>query len=241
MTATRATAKAAPKSTPKRLFELERRWDYFNLGVLLFALGSIFGTYYESIFMYVALYLEQGIKLWLPRSGLIYGPFSPIYGAGVLLAFIVICIWRDKRWWQYYIAGFFIGGALEWLMATLQELLFGTRSWDYSDKFMNIGGKTTVPYMFLWGALFTAFIYLIFPLVLRVYQHLPWRLSNILFGALAAFLICDIAISGVATFRQNLRRQGIAPRNFIERYCDEHFTDEYLHTIYENAIPVERS
>ena len=95
------------KAASKRLFEVERRKDYFNLGVLIFTLGSVFGTYYEQIFMYVTLYIHQGIKLWLPRSGLIYGPLSPIYGAGALLVFIMICRWRSKRWYEYFVYGFF--------------------------------------------------------------------------------------------------------------------------------------
>ena len=229
------------KATPKRLFELERRKDYFNLGVLIFTIGSVFGTYYEQIFMYVTLYIHQGIKLWLPRSGLIYGPLSPIYGAGALLVFIMICRWRNKKWYEYFVYGFFIGGVLEYVMAVGQELLFGTRSWDYSDKYLNIGGKTTIPYMLVWGAIVVAFIYLVFPLIFKLYKLIPRKIGDIVFKILAIFLIFDILISGIAVYRQNLRRHGIEPRNFIERYCDTHYPDDLLNGIYENAVPVERN
>lgn len=229
------------KAAPKRLFELERRKDYFNLGVLIFTLGSVFGTYYERIFMYVTLYIHQGIKLWLPRTGLIYGPLSPIYGAGALLVFIMICRWRNKKWYEYFVYGFFIGGVLEYVMAVGQELLFGTRSWDYSDKYLNIGGKTTIPYMFVWGAIVVAFIYLVFPLIFKLYKLIPRKIGDIIFKILAIFLIFDILISGIAVYRQNLRRHGIEPRNFIERYCDTHYPDDLLNGIYENAVPVERN
>ncbi|MCQ2569052.1 MAG: putative ABC transporter permease [Candidatus Saccharibacteria bacterium] len=229
------------KTAPKRLFELERRKDYFNLGVLIFTLGSVFGTYYERIFMYVTLYIHQGIKLWLPRTGLIYGPLSPIYGAGALLVFIMICRWRNKKWYEYFVYGFFIGGVLEYVMAVGQELLFGTRSWDYSDKYLNIGGKTTIPYMFVWGAIVVAFIYLVFPLIFKLYKLIPRKIGDIIFKILAIFLIFDILISGIAVYRQNLRRHGIEPRNFIERYCDTHYPDDLLNGIYENAVPVERN
>lgn len=229
------------KAAPKRLFELERHKDYFNLGVLIFTIGSVFGTYYEQIFMYVTLYIHQGIKLWLPRSGLIYGPLSPIYGAGALLVFIMICRWRNKKWYEYFVYGFFIGGVLEYVMAVGQELLFGTRSWDYSDKYLNIGGKTTIPYMFVWGAIVVAFIYLVFPLIFKLYKLIPRKIGDIVFKILAIFLIFDILISGIAVYRQNLRRHGIEPRNFIERYCDTHYPDDLLNGIYENAVPVERN
>ncbi len=229
------------EAAPKRLFEDERRADYFNLGVLIFTIGSIFGTYYEQIFMYVTLYIHQGIKLWLPRSGLIYGPFSPIYGTGALIIFLMICRWRNKKWYEYFVYGFFIGGVLEYVMALGQEILFGTRSWDYSDKYLNIGGKTTIPYMFVWGAIAVAFIYIVLPLIFKLYKLIPLKIGYIIFKILAIFLIFDILISGIAVYRQNLRRHGIEPRNFIERYCDTHYPDDVLNGIYENAVPVERN
>ena len=191
--------------------------------------------------MYVTLYIHEGVKLWLPRSGLIYGPLSPIYGAGALLVFILICRWRDKKWYEYFIYGFFLGGVLEYIMAIGQEILFGTRSWDYSDKYLNIGGKTTVPYMFVWGAIVVAFIYLVFPLIFKLYRLVPHKIRDIIFKILAIFLIFDILISGIAVYRQNLRRHGIEPRNFVERYCDTHYPDDLLNGIYENARPVERN
>lgn len=232
--------KSGAKQKNKRLFEVERKRDYFNLGVLVFTVGSIFGTLYEQIFMLICIYLDNGEIIWLPRAGLVYGPFSPIYGTGALAIYILICRWRDKKWYDYFVYGFFIGGVLEYIMAVAQEKLFGTRSWDYSEMPLNINGKTTVPYMFVWGALFLLFIYVIFPLILKFYSKVPRKIGDILFKLLAIFLIFDIIISCVAVYRQNLRRQGIEARNFIERYCDTRFTDEFLHTIYENAVPVEK-
>ena len=153
----------------------------------------------------------------------------------------MICRWRNKKWYEYFVYGFFIGGVLEYVMAVGQELLFGTRSWDYSDKYLNIGGKTTIPYMFVWGAIVVAFIYLVFPLIFKLYELIPRKIGDIVFKILAIFLIFDILISGIAVYRQNLRRHGIEPRNFIERYCDTHYPDDLLNGIYENAVPVERN
>lgn len=233
--------KEAAKKETKRLFELKKRSDYFNVATLLFTIGSIFGVYYEQIFMLVTVYVHQGYILWVPRTGLVYGPFSPIYGVGALLIFAVCCIWRDKKWYEYFIYGFFISGVFEYLMALGQEKFFGTRSWDYTDKALNIGGKTTVPYMLVWGALFVIFIYGVLPLVLKLYAKIPKVISKYLFRALAIFLIIDIIISFAAAWRQNQRWQDVPPRNFIEQYLDDTFTDEFLHNIYENAIPIRKS
>ncbi len=225
----------------KNLIELARKRGYFNIGVLLFTVGSIFGVYYEQIFMFTTIYFRTGNIFWEPRTGLVYGPFSPIYGVGTLIIFLVCALWKNRKWHEYFLAGFFLSGILEYLMATGQEFFFGTRSWDYSEKFLNIDGKTTIPYMLVWGALFVLFAYVVLPFVAKLYKKIPIKISDILCIILAVFLIYDATVSFAAVYRQNLRRHGVPPRNAIEQYLDSKFTDEFLHTKYENAVPVERS
>ena len=46
-----------------------------------------------------------------------------------------------------FLIGALGGGAVEYILSVLEELVLGTRSWDYSAYFLNIGGRTTLPYM----------------------------------------------------------------------------------------------
>ena len=55
---------------------------------LIFVIGSIFGAFYEQILNLVKVYLTTGDIVWELRRGVIYGPFSPIYGAGQYFLFI---------------------------------------------------------------------------------------------------------------------------------------------------------
>ena len=50
---------------------------------IFFVLGCLIGTYYEEVLWFIK-YGEI-----TTRQGLIYGPFSPIYGVGVL-AFVLL-------------------------------------------------------------------------------------------------------------------------------------------------------
>lgn len=220
--------------TPK----FERGIDYFNIAVLLFAIGSIVGVYWEQIYVPISVYLETGNIIHVSRTGLIYGPFSPIYGAGALIFFALIFIFRNKKAWQYFLIGSIISGFFEYMMSLGQEVLFGTRSWNYSNELLNINGRTTVIYAAVWGIFFLIAIYGVFPLVYKLYRKIPSKIRNIAIICLAIFLVFDITVSIVASRRQYERRQNIEASNFIERFCDKHYTDEYLKRIYENARPV---
>ena len=48
-------------------------------------LASIFGALYEQILNLVKVYFATGDIVWSLRRGVIYGPFSPIYGVGAVL------------------------------------------------------------------------------------------------------------------------------------------------------------
>ena len=37
-------------------------------------------------------------------------------------------------------------------MSLIQQYLLGSRSWNYANEPLNIGGRTTVPFMLFWGA-----------------------------------------------------------------------------------------
>lgn len=52
---------------------------------LIFVIGSVFGALYEQILNLVKIYFTTGDIVWELRRGVLYGPFSPIYGAGAVL------------------------------------------------------------------------------------------------------------------------------------------------------------
>ena len=90
--------------------------------------------------------------VWQLRRGVIYGPISPIYGMGAVL--MIAILGRKKRPdYQTIFYGALLGGGFEYLISFLQETFLGTVSWDYTNEFLNINGRTTIPYAFVWGLL----------------------------------------------------------------------------------------
>ena len=83
------------------------------------------------------------------RQGLIYGPFIQIYGMGAIAYHILISVIKDNPKKAFF-GGMIMGGSLEYICSFLQEIFFGTISWDYSKLFMNLNGRTCLLYCVYW-------------------------------------------------------------------------------------------
>ena len=79
---------------------------------------------------------------------------------------IVIARRRIDRGWKVVLVGGLAGGMLEFAMSLIQQYLLGSRSWNYANEPLNIGGRTTVPFMLFWGLLCYLIVRFILPLVL---------------------------------------------------------------------------
>lgn len=79
---------------------------------------------------------------------------------------IVIALRRIDLGWKVVLVGGLAGGMLELAMSLIQQYLLGSRSWNYANEPLNIGGRTTVPFMLFWGLLCYLIVRFILPLVL---------------------------------------------------------------------------
>ena len=76
---------------------------------LIFFLWSILGLVIEELWMRVSMGVAQS------RAGLVWGPFSPLYGTGAVLLTAVLLRLHDLRAtaWQIFLASMLLGGVLE--------------------------------------------------------------------------------------------------------------------------------
>lgn len=217
-----------------------KKKDIANKVIFLFIVGSIFGTYYEGILYTIKYFIWHGEFIWIPQNGLLYGPFSPIYGIGTVFIYLLFYI-KNNKWYQTFLYGALFGGIYEFMMGFLQEKIWGTISWDYSNEFLNIGGRTTVPFMIFWGLLILAFVYLVFPPFDKLYAKIKSNVITEISFVLFVVILIDILISVTAVTRQTFRKKGYKPATSIGRFCDEFYTDDYLKTIYRNSIEVKKA
>jgi len=202
---------------------------------IIFIIGCIFGTYYEMILNLVRHYLNDGTIFWETRSGLLYGPFSPVYGLGAAIMSYFLAD-KNYKWWQILLYGAILGGVVEYLLSFLQETFTGTISWNYNDDFLNINGRTTIPLMFLWGFICLVFIKILYPFLSNLIEKIPVHYGNIIFNIVLVLLIIDMLLSFTAVIRQALRRNDYPAYTFIGEFCDKVYTDERLKKSYPNMV-----
>lgn len=214
----------------KRTFALGFCFDKL---FLIFMIGSMVGTYYEQILNLVKYYLENGTIFWEFRRGVIYGPFNPLYGFGAIV--MILCLAKKKRpWYKTLGYGMILGGVVEYTFSWLQETFVGTTSWDYTGYFLNIGGRTTIPFMIAWGVMGLIFADIVYPFISNLIEKIPYLLGKWMTVILVIFMSLNMFISWTALFRQTLRREGVEPYTSVGKFYDKVYTDEVLNRYYPN-------
>lgn len=200
-----------------------KRKELQNL-FIIFILFSILGTYYEEIRWYIV----HGV--WSKRVGLIYGPFSPIYGIGAVVFASILNKDNDKRSiLKTFLYSALIGGLVEYLVSFGAEFFFDLDFWNYGKKFLNINGRTTIPYMAFWGILGTFYMKIIYPLIIKIINKIPKKITNIAFKILLVFIIIDFTLTLSAMGRMVLREKNIKPYTIYGKFLDKLYPDEFMH------------
>jgi uncharacterized membrane protein len=206
-----------------------------NYGIILVIVGSIFGFIIENVRTCI---IKDHCIL---RQGLLYGPFIPVYGAGLLVLYLVYSrkVFQNKnKFLQLVIAfvlGFVLGSAIEFIFSYAQEKIFGTISWSYAHLKYNLFGRISLKHASLWGLLGVIFSFAILPLLVKFKDKMNNKNIQIIISIISVLFILDIIISSLACYRATERRKNIPAQNIVDRVCDKYFPDEYLNKIYTNA------
>ena len=201
----------------------------------VFLIGSIVGAYYEQIYNLITNYMSTHEIVWSLRRGVIYGPFNVIYGFGAACMSYAL-LKKDYKWYQIIVRAGVLGGMIEYILSFLQEVFIHTTSWDYSGKFLNINGRTTLPFMLVWGLLGLLFVKVIYPFVSSLIEKIPSILGNISFKNLLVFMILNMFLSWSALIRQTLRKNNYPAYTFLGRFYDRYYTDEFLSKYFPNMV-----
>ncbi|MDD3797361.1 MAG: putative ABC transporter permease [Lachnospiraceae bacterium] len=191
---------------------------------LFFAIGCLAGTFWEEI-----LYFFQHDFVWVDRQGVIYGPFSPIYGVGVSIFVILLGRHNASRpIWKTYLYSCLIGGATEYATSLIADKVFHVSFWDYSNLFLNINGRTTVPYMLFWGLGGLILMKLVYPFISHWIEKIPYSFGRVAFPIFTALLMVDIILTYSAFGRMALRDSGIQPYTVYGQFLDRCYDDEFM-------------
>ncbi len=176
----------------------------------------------ESLESYISLGLVQN------RQGLLYGPFTPIYGTGALLLSMFRPLLRNRRPTVIYAAAMLIATGLEYTWSLTQELLCGAVFWDYGHLPFQANGRVNLIFSLFWGLLGLVFLKLFYTPFFRFIYALPQLGRALVTGVLALLLLGNITLSSCALFRQRARQLSVTASSHLEVFLDEAYPDEYL-------------
>lgn len=205
----------------------------FKKMFLFFVIFSFIGCLYEDILFLVEGYIDNGTLNFITKRGLLYFELSPIYGAGAILM-IYLLTRKEYKKTQYFWLGALIGGTFEYLISFLQETFTGTVSWDYSTYFLNINGRTTIPYMLFWGILCYILMAKIYPYISNKIDSIPIKAGNIMYNILLVIIVIDMFLSFSACIRLGLRHEGYKPLTIYGEFLDRVYDDERMSKSYTN-------
>lgn len=194
----------------------------------IFIIGSIVGFFYENI---LVLFQKGHFEL---RQGLLYGPLIPVYGVGAVIYELIVP--KMKNTAQVFVDTMFLGGVTEYICSYLQEVLFGTISWDYHWVTINFNGRTSLLHAFYWGMAGVVFYHIIHPWFEKVISSTISQKAMVVTSIFAIFVATDILVSWSASIRQKERVLEIPAVTAIDRFLDEYYPDERIDKIYTNKI-----
>lgn len=194
----------------------------------VFIIASIIGYIYEMIVVLV----QKGF--FECRQGLIYGPFIPVYGIGAIVYYLFFNKIKTRNKLKIFLLSMILGGITEYLCSFVQEMVFGTISWDYTYLLFNINGRTSLLHCTYWGIAGIMYIMWIEPLIDKLSKISDKKITKLVTIIVAIFMLLNIIISCIAIYRQKQRLMNIEPKNEIDKFLDTYYPDEYLDKIYAN-------
>lgn len=168
------------------------------------------------------------------RAGLLWGPFSPIYGFGAVLMTLALNRFHNAPIPVVFLVSAVIGGAFEYFVSWFMEYAFGAIAWDYTGTFLNINGRTNFMFMCMWGVLGVVWVKLALPALLHTVNLIPWRWRYSITALCAALMIFDGAMTLVALDCWYSRLAGAAPDNALEQFCAEQFDNQWMENRFES-------
>lgn len=212
--------------------------NYFNL-FWVFFVCSVLGLILEEVWHMVVV--DPGV--YQDRAGMLFGPFSPIYGFGAVLMTMALNRFYKKNPLIIFLVSALIGGAFEVFVGWFMQTSFGVVSWSYShirlfgmpDPIAVLtGGRTCTPFACMWGLGGLIWIKVLLPRLLKLINMIPWKRRYSATVILTAVMLID----GVMTL-QSLdywyQRVNGSVRNIpVAQFYDKHFDNEYMENRFQS-------
>ncbi len=212
--------------------------NFFNL-FWEFVICSVLGLILEIIWHMIVV--DPGN--YQDRAGLIYGPFSPIYGYGAVLITLALNRLYKKNVGVVFAVSALVGGAFEAWVSFFMQVAFGAVAWDYSNyKIFGIpdpvavlmGGRTSTFFLIIWGILGLVWIKAFLPVLLKVVNLIPWKLRYGLTTLCAALMILNTGMTMMSLDCWYERVNGKEPVTPVEQFFAANYDNDWMSGRFES-------
>ena len=212
--------------------------NYFNL-FWVFFVCCVLGLILEDIWHMTVD--DPGV--YQNRAGMLFGPFSPIYGFGAVLMTMVLNRFYKKNPIIIFLVSALLGASFEVFVGWFMQTSFGVVSWNYSHmKLFGMpdplavltGGRTCTGFACLWGLGGLIWIKLLLPRLLNLINMIPWKSR---YSATVIFTIIML-VDGVMTL-QSLdywyqRVNGTVSDIPVAQFYGTYFDNEYMENRFQS-------
>lgn len=203
--------------------------SFFNL-FWIFVVASVLGDIMESI-VHVTI-VDPGH--WQDRAGLLFGPFSPIYGCGALLMTLFLNRFYKSNVILIFFVSAIIGGAFEFFVSWFMQYTFGVVAWNYTGQFLSIDGRTCGWAMACWGLLGVVWIKLLLPLLLKLVNLIPWNWRYTVTTIAAVFMAvdCVMSLQALDCWYERLSNDPVVTP--IQHFYADHFDNAFMENRFQS-------
>lgn len=212
----------------------ERYLSQARLGIthyiVIFIVASVLGLLAEELWMWVSQGRVES------RVGVVWGPFSPLYGFGALVFTVVLWNFRDSPWYEVFLVSMGTGAAIEQTTGLCMEYFWHAQSWTYIGLPDAITQWICWTSVLLWGVLGVVYGRVVLPEAVWIMGEPSSRVQAVVVGVLVALVSVDLIATAYCFFRMEQRALGIAPQNVVDVYVDSRMGDDFIENRFENLV-----
>lgn len=212
--------------------------NFFNL-FWVFVVCSVLGLLIEVV--YHMAVVDPGV--YQDRAGMLFGPFSPIYGFGAVLMTVALNRFYRSNPIIIFVVAAVIGGLFEFFVSWFMQTAFGAVAWDYSGmKLFGIPdpiailfqGRTSTLFMAMWGLLGLVWVKFCLPHILKLINIIPWKIRYS-FTTLCAVLMLVNGIMTLQALDCWFGRLSNLPQNApVEQFYATYFDNDYMENRFQS-------
>lgn len=137
--------------------------DKFNDLFFYFMFYSFGGWIVENLYSFFTIGKFK-------KEGFLLGPFKPMYGFAPVILLILLSGIENKI--LIFLLCFIIPSSVEYISGFLLQKLFNKHWWDYSRIPFQLNGHVCLRFSIYWIFLSLAVIYLLHPLIFKLYNNI---------------------------------------------------------------------